>query len=134
MTPPDGTPGDERGPGQLRLGPSAAGRCRRRIHLDAAHPDRRAPASAAARRAFDRGPWPQLTHAERAGYLRAMAENLETRAADYADIWPRESGVVHAIAQLIVPGDADNLRFYADLVCRFAKRRGTHREILRIGF
>ena len=53
MTPPDGTPGDERGPGQLRLGPSAAGRCRRRIHLDAAHPDRRAPASAAARRAFD---------------------------------------------------------------------------------
>jgi len=73
----------------------------------------------AARRAFDRGPWPQLTHAERAGYLRAMAENLETRAADYADIWPRESGVVHAIAQLIVPGDADNLRFYADLADEF---------------
>ena len=28
--------------------------------------------SAAAREAFDNGPWPRLTHAERAGYLRAL--------------------------------------------------------------
>jgi predicted RecB family nuclease len=35
------------------LGPSAAGRCRRRIHLDAAHREARTAPSAAARRAFD---------------------------------------------------------------------------------
>jgi acyl-CoA reductase-like NAD-dependent aldehyde dehydrogenase len=28
----------------------------------------------AARRAFDDGPWPRLTHAERAAYLRAFAD------------------------------------------------------------
>ena len=43
----------------------------------------------AARRAFDRGPWPRMTHAERAGYLRAMADMLGARASDYSAIWPR---------------------------------------------
>ncbi|MET0965144.1 MAG: TM0106 family RecB-like putative nuclease [Nakamurella sp.] len=37
----------------VRLGPSAAGRCRRRIHLDAAHREVRTAPSAAARRAFE---------------------------------------------------------------------------------
>src|SRR3981189_2702998 len=46
----------------------------------------------AARRAFDRGPWPRMMHADRAGYLRAMADKLETRGAEYSEIWPRESG------------------------------------------
>ena len=30
----------------------------------------------AARQAFDAGPWPRLTHAERAGYLRAIGAEL----------------------------------------------------------
>ncbi len=33
----------------------------------------------AARQAFDTGPWPQLTHAERAGYLRAIGAELVRR-------------------------------------------------------
>ena len=37
-------------------------------------------AVAAARQAFDEGPWPRLTHAERAEYLRAIAEGLRGRA------------------------------------------------------
>ncbi len=41
------------GPAAVRLGPSAAGRCPRRIHLDIAAPDRRAAMSAATRRALD---------------------------------------------------------------------------------
>lgn len=52
----------------------------------------------AARRAFDEGPWPRLSHAERAGYLRAMAEGLRARSADAAQVWTRESGVLHSIA------------------------------------
>src|SRR6202167_1127346 len=53
----------------------------------------------AARQAFDAGGWPQLSHAERAGYLRAIGAELSKRSDDIAQIWPRESGVLHAIAR-----------------------------------
>jgi acyl-CoA reductase-like NAD-dependent aldehyde dehydrogenase len=53
----------------------------------------------AAREAFDNGPWPWLTHEQRAEYLRAIGAELGKRAADIGEIWPRESGVLHAIAQ-----------------------------------
>ncbi|HEY1973663.1 MAG TPA: aldehyde dehydrogenase [Pseudonocardia sp.] len=69
----------------------------------------------AARQAFDLGPWPKMSHGERAGYLRAIATQLDTRAADYTEIWPRESGVVRTVAQFMEPGNAANFRYYADL-------------------
>jgi acyl-CoA reductase-like NAD-dependent aldehyde dehydrogenase len=69
----------------------------------------------AARRAFDRGPWPRMAHAERAGYLRAMADRLEARAPDYTDMWPRESGVLHAVAKASESGPPETLRFFAGL-------------------
>src|SRR5580658_8099063 len=50
----------------------------------------------AARQAFDTGPWPRLTHAERAGYLRAIGAELVRRGEDIGQMWPRESGVLHA--------------------------------------
>ena len=53
----------------------------------------------AAREAFDSGPWPWLTHEQRAGYLRAIGAELQRRTADVGEIWPRESGVLHAIAK-----------------------------------
>ncbi|ODU04207.1 MAG: aldehyde dehydrogenase [Pseudonocardia sp. SCN 72-86] len=53
----------------------------------------------AARTAFDSGPWPRMSHAERAGFLRALAEKLRDRLEDAAGIWPRESGVLHKIAR-----------------------------------
>jgi acyl-CoA reductase-like NAD-dependent aldehyde dehydrogenase len=53
----------------------------------------------AAREAFDSGPWPRLTHAERAGILRAIGAELAKRGEDIGQIWPRQSGVLHAIAQ-----------------------------------
>jgi aldehyde dehydrogenase (NAD+) len=69
----------------------------------------------AARHAFDRGPWPRMTHAERAGYLHALADALEARASDYSQMWPRESGVLYSIAQSSEPGAPATLRFYAGL-------------------
>jgi acyl-CoA reductase-like NAD-dependent aldehyde dehydrogenase len=69
----------------------------------------------AAREAFDRGPWPKLSHQERAGYLREFADKLEARAGDYNEIWPRESGVVHSIAQFMSLDNPKTFRFYADL-------------------
>jgi acyl-CoA reductase-like NAD-dependent aldehyde dehydrogenase len=55
-------------------------------------------AVAAAREAFDRGPWPNLTHAERADYLRRLGKAVADRAEDLGQIWPRESGALYTTA------------------------------------
>ncbi|HDR9017775.1 Geranial dehydrogenase [Burkholderia pseudomultivorans] len=72
-------------------------------------------AVAAARAAFDHGPWPSLSHAERAKYLHAIAERLRARAGDMAEIWPNEMGVTSAFAQAHMPRIADIYDFYATL-------------------
>jgi aldehyde dehydrogenase (NAD+) len=46
----------------------------------------------AARHAFDDGPWPRMTHAQRAEYMRAIASGLRERVDALGQIWPRESG------------------------------------------
>jgi acyl-CoA reductase-like NAD-dependent aldehyde dehydrogenase len=69
----------------------------------------------AARRAFDEGPWPRLTHAQRAEYLSAFAAALRNRADDIAQIWPRQSGVLQAFALPTVQGEAGMFDFYAGL-------------------
>jgi hypothetical protein len=58
-----------------------------------------ASAVASARTAFDEGPWPYLTHTQRAGYLRAIAAGLRERADDLADAWTRQSGVLYSLAR-----------------------------------
>src|SRR5271170_2700719 len=45
---------------------------------------------AAARNAFDRGPWPRMSHKERAGYLRAIATEVDARREEIARIWTTE--------------------------------------------
>jgi aldehyde dehydrogenase (NAD+) len=69
----------------------------------------------AARRAFDDGPWPRLSHARRADYLKAIAAALRTRAADIGQLWTRQSGVLHAIARGTAAGSASEFEFYAGL-------------------
>jgi aldehyde dehydrogenase (NAD+) len=69
----------------------------------------------AARAAFDSGPWPQLTHEQRAEFLRAIASGLAERAEDLGQIWPRESGVIHAVAQYAGIGGAATFEYYAGL-------------------
>ena len=69
----------------------------------------------AARQAFDRGPWPRMSHHERAGYLRAMAAGLRARSSDLGQVWPRESGVLYSIAQYAATGAAGTFDYYAGL-------------------
>jgi aldehyde dehydrogenase (NAD+) len=76
-------------------------------------------AVAAAREAFDTGPWPRLTHAERAGYLRAIGEELSKRTDDLGQIWPRESGVLHVIARGSGKGAQITFNAFADLADTF---------------
>lgn len=77
-------------------------------------------AVAAARDAFDNGPWPRMSPAERAGYMVAMAQELEARAADIAAIWPREMGILHEMAVSYAPGAGGFFRYYAGLADSFA--------------
>jgi aldehyde dehydrogenase (NAD+) len=56
-------------------------------------------AVSAARGAFDHGPWPRLSHAERAGYLRAIASELAKHGNNIGTVWPNEMGVLHSIAK-----------------------------------
>ena len=58
-----------------------------------------AAAVAAARTAFDEGPWPRMTHVERAGYLREIAARIGERIDDLADVAPLESGVLRSFAR-----------------------------------
>src|SRR3546814_10258342 len=51
-------------------------------------------AVASARDAFDHGPWPRMSPAERAHYLREISKRLTARWPQIADVWPREMGVV----------------------------------------
>ena len=70
-------------------------------------------AVSSARQAFDEGPWPRLTHRQRAEYLRAMAAGLAARSEEIGQIWPRESGVLHRIARWAGAGAAQVFDFYA---------------------
>lgn len=76
-------------------------------------------AVAAARDAFDNGPWPRLTHAERAAYLRALSENLGKRAGDIAQAWPSEMGVTLPVAQGTASFLPSIYDFYANLADTF---------------
>jgi acyl-CoA reductase-like NAD-dependent aldehyde dehydrogenase len=59
----------------------------------------------AARHAFDQGPWPRMTGAERAAVLTAAAERLEAEASNLAGLEVRDSGATIRKARLIdVPG------------------------------
>ncbi|MCK9503703.1 MAG: aldehyde dehydrogenase [Porticoccaceae bacterium] len=76
-------------------------------------------AVAAARKAFDCGGWPQLKHSERAAYLKAMAREVDRRAADIAQIWPNEMGIVHAIAAAFAGTIGGVYDYYAGLADSF---------------
>lgn len=77
-------------------------------------------AVAAAHEAFANGPWPSLSHTERAGYLRAIADGLLARSADLAQLWPRESGVLYSISKDAGQDGSDIFNYYAGLAQTFA--------------
>src|SRR5262245_7579262 len=76
-------------------------------------------AVAAARQAFDRGPWPRMRHAERARYLQAIAKEIPKRVDDLAQIWATESGILHKVAKGGSFGLSNIYNYYADLAETF---------------
>jgi aldehyde dehydrogenase (NAD+) len=57
-------------------------------------------AVAAARQAFDSGPWPRMTPTERAGYLEGLADGLEARTKELAELITEESGCTLFLSQV----------------------------------
>ena len=77
-------------------------------------------AIAAARNAFDNGPWPFLSHSERAEYLRRLSKELSARSDALGEIWPRESGILAIMAKYAAPAFATTFDYYAGLADTFA--------------
>lgn len=72
-------------------------------------------AVAAARTAFDTGPWPVMAPAERARYLRAMAAYLEPRAGELAAAFIAEIGALAGFAGYAAMTGTATFNTYADI-------------------
>ncbi|SFX37671.1 betaine-aldehyde dehydrogenase [Paracoccus pantotrophus] len=84
-------------------------------HIPAATaPDAEA-AVAAAREAFDNGPWPRMTGAERAKYLRAIAQGIRDRLPELAHMETRDNGKPLPESEWDLSDAAGCFDFYADL-------------------
>jgi aldehyde dehydrogenase (NAD+) len=71
-------------------------------------------AVAAARKAFDEGPWPQLTVQERAAYLVKIGEALTARNAELADVITQQVGSPKMFSLMgQAPGGAAWFYYYA---------------------
>jgi aldehyde dehydrogenase (NAD+) len=71
-------------------------------------------AVAAARKAFDTGPWPRMTPAERAVYLRRIAEGIRKRTDQFAALFSGGAGVSFAGAQYATVWGAGRFDYFAD--------------------
>jgi acyl-CoA reductase-like NAD-dependent aldehyde dehydrogenase/thiamine pyrophosphate-dependent acetolactate synthase large subunit-like protein len=72
-------------------------------------------AVAAARAAFDNGPWPRMAPAERAGYLRKVADRLAGRLDDIASAWTLQVGAPISLTRYLVGQNPTLFNYYADL-------------------
>lgn len=73
-------------------------------------------AIAAARDAFDNGPWPRMSPAERAGYLRKVADLLTERLDDIAHSWTLQVGAPIMLTKKLVGQNPTLFNYYADLI------------------
>ncbi|MGQ7814258.1 aldehyde dehydrogenase [Pseudomonas sp. A46] len=69
----------------------------------------------AARRAFDEGPWPQLSGAARAAVLRRIAQGIRDRQQELAELEVRDNGKPLPEALWDIGDTAGCFDFYADL-------------------
>jgi aldehyde dehydrogenase (NAD+) len=73
----------------------------------------------AARRAFDDGPWPRLSHRERGAYLERVADALDAKSALLSRIWTSEVGGLIGYGGHMVAGATAIFRDYARMAGDF---------------
>ncbi|MET0246456.1 MAG: aldehyde dehydrogenase [Sphingomonas sp.] len=71
-------------------------------------------AVAAARRAFDHGPWPRMSGPERAVYLRRIADEMAKRADDFARAWSLQVGMPYSQSSATAPFMGGYYTYFAD--------------------
>ena len=76
-------------------------------------------AVAAARAAFDSGPWPRMAPSERARHLRRVADLLAERLDDIAHSWTLQVGAPIMLTKKLVGQNPALFRYYADLAETF---------------
>jgi acyl-CoA reductase-like NAD-dependent aldehyde dehydrogenase/thiamine pyrophosphate-dependent acetolactate synthase large subunit-like protein len=72
-------------------------------------------AVAAAREAFDNGPWPRMAPSERARSLRKVADLLAGRLDDIAYAWTLQVGAPISLTKYLVGQNPTLFNYYADL-------------------
>jgi len=85
-------------------------------------------AVAAARAAFDHGPWPRMAPAERAGYLRRVGDLIAARLDDIAWAWTTQVGAPISLTKKLVGQNATLFRYYADLIDTYPFRDDRRRD------
>jgi aldehyde dehydrogenase (NAD+) len=76
-------------------------------------------AIAAARHAFDEGPWPRMAPTERAAYLAEMAAEMRKRSDDIGQLWSRQAGVLYRVSRNASEGLARTFDYYSDVASTF---------------
>ncbi len=77
-------------------------------------------AVAAARAAFDEGPWPRLRPSERAAYLRRIAQALREHAGDFVELEILDIGMPVAQMRGLAERAAVNFDYFAGVVTELA--------------
>lgn len=77
-------------------------------------------AVAAAREAFDHGPWPRLSPLERAEWLRKLSAALESRLPELARAWVDQVGALASVAPMVIGGGKYWFDYYSDLAGSYA--------------
>jgi acyl-CoA reductase-like NAD-dependent aldehyde dehydrogenase len=73
----------------------------------------------AARKAFDEGPWPRVTHVERAAYVQKLAELLKQRAPELSSAYTEQVGGLVTFAPMMVGGGVFTLEYFAGLASTY---------------
>ncbi len=76
-------------------------------------------AVSAARKAFDHGPWPRLSHQERAAFLRKIGAQITARTAELSTVWASESGILRSIGEAFMSTAGQTFEYYADLASSY---------------
>jgi aldehyde dehydrogenase (NAD+) len=92
-------------------------------------------AVAAAREAFDKGPWPRMSPQERGAALLKVAANLKARLPELAQVWTTQVGAPISLTRYLSGQPPELFEYYGKLIQSYSlvdERRGGHGERVRI--
>ena len=92
-------------------------------------------AVAAAREAFDKGPWPRMSAKERGAALLKVAELLKARLPELATTWTMQMGAPISLTRYLSGQPPELFEYYGKLIQSYPlvdERKGGHGERVRV--